>query len=89
MKATVQNMTSSKGNKIANQFIITSNEGETFQSYNSTIVQITSKGTFLDANFWNYSNTTSKYRNLFLDETSKETAKKIKEGVYKLINLNQ
>ena len=34
----VSNMISNKGNKIANQFIITDGNKETFQSYNSTIV---------------------------------------------------
>ncbi|KKM03661.1 hypothetical protein LCGC14_1772170 [marine sediment metagenome] len=33
----VENMTSSKGNKVANQFIITAENGQYFQSYKSII----------------------------------------------------
>jgi thiamine biosynthesis protein ThiC len=41
----VENMVSSKGNKIANQFIIRVNsEGTFFQSYNTIIVAKTPKG---------------------------------------------
>jgi len=43
----------------------------------------------LDINYWDYSVTTGKYRNIFLGETKKETEKKIKEGVYILSNLNE
>ena len=35
-----------------------------------------------------YSKTTSKYRNMFLGETTKETQKKINSGEYILTNLN-
>ena len=96
----VTNMTSSNGNKVANQFIITNEEEEKFfQSYNSIIAKITypiidrEKGltitTYLDKKFWNFSNTTSKYRNKFLNETTKETKAKIKSGQYKLVDLNK
>ena len=34
------------------------------------------------------SNTTGKYRNIFLDENINETKKKIKSGEYKLVDLN-
>jgi hypothetical protein len=44
--------------------------------------------TFLDQKYWNYSNTTGKYRNIFLNETIKDTRKKIKSGEYKLTDLN-
>jgi len=87
-------MTSSKGNKIANQFVITDDVGNTFfQSYNSMIVKKTKVTEFidtieLDQKYWNYSNTTGKYRNIFLDENINETKKKIKSGEYKLVNLN-
>ena len=90
----VSNMTSSKGNKIANQFVITDDVGNTFfQSYNSMIVKKTKVTEFidtieLDQKYWNYSNTTGKYRNIFLDENINETKKKIKSGEYKLVNLN-
>ena len=42
----------------------------------------------LDQKYWNYSNTTGKYRNIFLNENITETRKKIKSGEYKLTDLN-
>lgn len=89
----VENMTSSNGNKVANQFIITDDNGyKYFQSYDSLIVKIEDDGvmsiTYLDEIYWNYSKTTSKYRNIFLNETTKETQEKITNGEYHLTNLN-
>ena len=85
-------MVSLKGNSIPNQFIIkkTTHMGvdEYFQSYKSIIAIKTSKGIVLDKTYWNYSVTTGKYRNQFLNETKKETEAKIKSGEYKLKNLN-
>lgn len=61
-----------------------------FQSYDSIIVKQDFKGQiWLDENYWDYSRTTGKYRNLFLGENKKETLKKIKDGTYKLANLNE
>ena len=112
----VENMTSSRGNKIANQFLINEKlekhhykylckkynvkfqEGMkysrfAFQSYDSTIVVILSNGytqeVILDNYYWNYSRTTSRYRNIFLNETSKQIESKIKQGIYKLVKLNK
>lgn len=97
----VENMTSSNGNKVANQFIITDRVKngalwdvvEYFQSYKTIIVKKTYLGggaikIELDRNKWDYSTTTGKYRNLFLGETKRETEKKIKSGEYILTNLN-
>ena len=86
----VENMTSNKGNKIANQFIIyDDNSNKYFQSYKSVIAKMYFNGKiYLDKNFWDYSVTTGKYRNIFLNETKKETEKKIKSGEYILTNLN-
>ena len=85
----VTNITGSRGNKIPNQFIIYTDNGSIFQSYASTIVKIDSGKTYLDESKWNYSNTTGKYRNIFLNETIKDTRKKIKSGEYILTNLNK
>ena len=86
----VENIESSKGNKIANQFIIYDDFGNTFfQSYNSIIVQSNDREVLLDQKYWNYSNTTGKYRNIFLNETITETKKKIKSGEYILTDLNK
>lgn len=59
-----------------------------FQSYNSVIVFQINGATFLDKNDWNYSRTTSKYRNDFLGECTQETKKKIDSGEYILTELN-
>ena len=85
----VTNMTSNKGNKIANQFIIDDNNESFFQSYKSMIAKIDKFGkVFLDSYYWNYSRTTSKYRNMFLNMTTKEIEKGIKDNEIELVNLN-
>jgi len=87
----VENITSNNGNKIANQFIITDDVGNTFfQSYKSMIAKKTAINSIeLDQKYWNYSNTTGKYRNIFLNETIKDTRAKIKNGTYILTDLNK
>jgi hypothetical protein len=42
----------------------------------------------LDKHYWDYSTTTSRYRNQFLREKTAETRQKINSGVYKLADLN-
>lgn len=101
----VQNTINAKGNKVVNQFIITDaiiipncsyglqplpKTGTMFQSYDSNIVFKAYDGQiYLDKYKWDYSRTTGKYRNQFLDETKKETQKKIDSGEYLLMNLNK
>jgi len=85
----VSNMIGHSGKPVVNQFIISTAEAIYFKSYNSIIVkQCFNDGVFLDENYWEYSNTTSKYRNLFLNETKKETQAKLESGEYKLADLN-
>ena len=84
----IKNLTSSRGNTIANQFEIRSENAIYFQSYQSIIVKIENGITYLDSIYWDYSKTTGKYRNQFLGEDKKETEKKIKAGIYILTNLN-
>ena len=98
----VQNMKSSNGNAVPNQFIIT-DEGrgalgnfllrEVFQSYDTVIAErVVWEGEThitLDRDAWDYGTTTSKYRNQFLGETQKETERKIASGEYKLDDLNK
>ena len=88
MTTKTTNMISNKGNKIANQFIIYTTEGSIFQSYNSTIEKIDNGKTYLDLNKLDYSKTTGKYRNIFLNENKKQTEEKIKNGEYILTDLN-
>lgn len=98
-KIKVSSMTSHKtGSPVANQFIITTEEGQYFQSYQSIIAFIPNalgvegRGEegkiLLDEYYWDYSRTTTKYRNAFLGENTAETRKKIKSGEYLLTNLN-
>ena len=85
----VTNMTGNSGAKIANQFEIIADNGDIyFQSYDSIIVKQSGGQTWLDKNKWDYSQTTGKYRNQFLNETKKETEAKIKSGEYILADLN-
>jgi len=86
----VQQMNSPKsGNPVANQFTIQTEDGVYFQSYWTIIAFRANDGTItLDSEDWNYSRTTAKYRNAFLGENTAETRKKIKNGEYKLANLN-
>ena len=88
----VENMMSPNVNsfaKVANQFIIKNNDGTYFQSYQTIIAVKNIDGSVeLDLNKWNYSRTTSKYRNIFLNETTKETRAKIVSGEYILADLN-
>ena len=75
---------------VKNQFEIRTSEGVYFQSYNSIIAFIPfGEGkTQLDSKYWDYSVTTSKYRNQFLGEDKKATEKKIASGEYILADLN-
>ena len=89
MKTKVENMVNSRGNCIPNQFLIYTEKGVYFQSYDSVIAFKPYTGKVqLDTNYWEYSSTTSKYRNIFLNEDKKTTEAKIKNGTYELVNLN-
>ena len=98
----IENMLSTNGNKVANQFRVFHDEPVTiaghkldgcvvFQSYDTMIAVKPHDGqpTMLDTEAWDYSVTTSKYRNQFLRETKKETQRKIDSGEYLLCNLNR
>ena len=89
MKVKVYNMISNSGNTIANQFEIYTDKGKYFQSYKSIIVFVDNEGqVFLDDYYWNYSRTTSKYRNIFLNDNTNSVKEKIKSGEYKFKELN-
>lgn len=82
-------MTSNKGNDVANQFIIKTDDETIFQSYDSIIAKVDYENNItLDSKYWNYSRTTSKYRNMFLNMSTDDIQKGIKSGVIKLDNLN-
>jgi hypothetical protein len=90
MKIKVKQMTSPRsGSPVANQFIIYTSKGRYFQSYDSIIALRNNNGKItLDEYYWDYSRTTSKYRNEFLGETTAETRAKIESGKYELEDLN-
>ena len=74
----IKNMTSAKGNKIANQFIIEDGNKVYFQSYNSMIACVDySTHTITIGNDYNYSVTTGKYRNKFFNDL----------GLYEIANI--
>lgn len=84
LKVKVEQMRSSRGNAISNQFIIRTDKGVYFQSYRSIIAFVPNdhtKKTRLGTN-WDYSVTTGKYRNEFLGETKKETQAKLDSKEY-------
>ena len=95
----VENMTSTRGNKIPNQFIITDyqegNKIEYFQSYDVIIAKKVYDNKnfgiaeiFIDQNYWDYSRTTGKYRNIFLGEGIRLTRNKLENNQYILTDLN-
>jgi len=59
------------------------------QSYDKIIAFDTGKKIILDTDFWNFSAPINKHRCAFLCETMKETIQKIKDGTYKMENLNK
>ena len=86
---TVENMRSPRGNQVPNQFIIWTDKGKYFQSYRTIIAFIdNNNNVFLDKDFWDYSRTTGKYRNIFLGEKRDSTMYSIKTGEYELKDLN-
>ena len=87
----VKQIISKAGNPVANQFKIYTPKGVYFQSYTKIIAFIPNdydKKTILDSYYWDFSRTTSKYRNIFLRENTQVTKEKIKNGEYLLNNLN-
>ncbi len=91
----VTNMTSSKGNKVPNQFIIESDLVREFQSYKTIVIRqysfsnIEHTGQTLIDIGYPFSVTTSKYASQFLGESSKEIKAKIKSGEYITAELNK
>ena len=73
----------------ANQQHMSTFEGRYFISYGKIVVFIDNEGKItLDRTCWDYSVTTSRYRNKFIGEGIAETRLKLKYGEYKLANLN-
>ena len=88
----ISQMTGRTGKPIANQFILPcDNSGWTyFQSYQTMIAKVGDCGAiYLDKNYWDYSTTTGKYRNQFLNMNKSKTEKAIIAGKIQLKDLNQ
>ena len=98
MKVRVENLTSDRGNKIANQFKITHNKNDYecsvyFQSYETIIAKVNKRTMYndeiiLDIHALNYSRTTSKYLYKFLNMNRKQIENLIKKKEITLKNLN-
>jgi hypothetical protein len=71
-----------------NQYVIKSDGARIFQSYDTIIAIKTDGMVILDKDNWDYSRTTGKYRNKFLNENKEETLKRIEAGRYLLADLN-
>lgn len=91
----VRPMTSRGGNELANQQIMSDPAGETFVSYGTKIAYRSHKHyedgerrIVLDKNYWDYSRTTSKYRNEFLGFGVDECRRRISNGKIELADLN-
>ena len=85
----VSNLISKSGNNVANQFEILTDTARFFQSYNSIIAKIDYDNNItLDSHYWDYSRTTSRYRNIFLNMSTNDIKKDIKLGKIRLDNLN-
>ena len=85
----VQQMYSNAGNAVPNQLLIYTDDGVYFQSYSTIRAFKDYHGNVvLDADSWDYSATTGRYRNQFLSEGIAETRRNIEEGYYTLEDLN-
>ena len=76
------------GRDIPNQFRIYTGNGVLFQSYKTIIAKKQNGKVYLDSNAWDYSRTTSKWRNIFLNTDTKTTKQRIASGEYILTDLN-
>lgn len=64
----VTNITNGRGRKVPNQFIIDNGNVYIFQSYDSVIAVVDfDNSTITLGSDWNYSTTTSRYRNKFFE----------------------
>lgn len=86
----------STGRPVKNQWLIETDQGTFFQSYNTIIAYRLKKKVgshpvgriFLDKRAWDISQTTARYRRVFLEEGAEETRAKLDSGVYKTAYLN-
>jgi hypothetical protein len=89
----VEDFVGTKVTTKGNNTFVEGNNFAFFQSNDTMIVvkaslECGAKKVYLDSNSWDYSTTTGKYRNIFLNEKKAETLKKINSGEYTLVDLN-
>jgi hypothetical protein len=91
MMMEIRNLVGNDGD-IPNQYLINDGNDIYYKSYDTIIIKITyindKKTVYLSREYWNFSKTTNKYRNLFLGKTTKEIQELIKSGEYILTELN-
>ena len=87
----VSNFKTRSGATAANQFLISDGKFDIFQSYESIIAKRCKKtgAITLDSFYWDYSVTTGRYRNEFLNEGISDTRMRIDSKEYTLKNLNK
>lgn len=83
----VSSLINGRGNAVANQFIIKTENGTFFQSYHSVVAKVTKEGKLILSRHWDYSNTTMRNLYTFLRDygfydytSSKDMRKAIEEG---------
>lgn len=82
----IKNMTSNRGNKVANQFILEFGNYTAFQSYTTLIAVYDSKNDTMYVDKKHYSVTISKYLNMFINEYQPLTISKVdNNSLHKII----
>ena len=84
----INNMKSNKERTVPNQYVIRLNNCSVFQSY-ATVIAIHDYDldeVYLNKEYYNYSKTTSRYRNKYLGLNTKQIEQKIKSKEFVLVN---
>ena len=78
------------GKPVANQWVITTQNGEMFKSYKTMIAIRSWDGQVMLDHDWDYSATPLKYLKIFLDVSlsKSEIQKRIDDGIFQIGNLN-
>jgi len=86
----VSNLLNVRGNKVANQFVITDGSLSIFKSYDSFIAEVEGDKVTLDPHYWDYSATTIRHLKTFLNTTAstKVIRERVASGEYNTRNLN-
>lgn len=88
----ITQLINAQGNAVKNQFVVTTTETTSFQSYSNTIAIVDNKTgvVTLDPQYWAYSQTTLKHLKNFLGikDSKAKIEKDIEKGLYKLESLN-